>query len=133
MLIARQYAYRGAELVVIPQPDGSVACIPAWMTHESAAHYQLGAEPRFSLDILRSLRAEIDALLGFLQSDPGMENANNEAQERKHSAGPVRAGRAARLAAPSQKEQLATLVEALLLEIAAALASGEVGDDQDHG
>ena len=32
-----------------------------------------------------------------------------------------------------QKEQLATLVEALLLEIAAALANGEVGDDQDHG
>ena len=34
---------------------------------------------------------------------------------------------------PLQKEQLATLVEALLLEIAAALVSGEVGDDQDHG
>src|SRR6266478_2489424 len=33
------------------------------------------------------------------------------------------------LPALSQKEQLATLVEALLLEIAAALASGEVGDD----
>ena len=37
------------------------------------------------------------------------------------------------LPALSQKEQLATLVEALLLEIAAALASGEVGDDEDHG
>jgi hypothetical protein len=37
------------------------------------------------------------------------------------------------LPAPSQKEQLATLVEALLIEIAVALASGEVGDDQDHG
>ena len=34
---------------------------------------------------------------------------------------------------PSHKEQLAALVEALLLEIAAALASGEVGDDEDHG
>ena len=37
------------------------------------------------------------------------------------------------LPALSQKEQLATLVEALLLEIAAALANGEAGDDQDHG
>jgi hypothetical protein len=37
------------------------------------------------------------------------------------------------LPALSRKEQLATLVEALLFEIAAALASGEVGDDQDHG
>jgi hypothetical protein len=33
----------------------------------------------------------------------------------------------------SQKQQLATLVETLLLEIAAALVSGEVGDDKDHG
>jgi hypothetical protein len=37
------------------------------------------------------------------------------------------------LPALSQKEQLATLIEALLLEIVAALANGEVGDDQDHG
>jgi hypothetical protein len=37
------------------------------------------------------------------------------------------------LPALSQKEQLATLVEALLFEIAAALANGEAGDDQDHG
>jgi ABC-type molybdate transport system ATPase subunit len=35
--------------------------------------------------------------------------------------------------APAQKEQLATLVEVLLREIAVALAAGEVGDDQDHG
>ncbi|HJY48156.1 MAG TPA: hypothetical protein VJ349_05870 [Stellaceae bacterium] len=32
-----------------------------------------------------------------------------------------------------QKEQLATLLEALLLEIAVALAARKVGDDQDHG
>ena len=37
------------------------------------------------------------------------------------------------LPSPLQKEQLAILVEALLIEIAAALANGEVGDDQDHG
>ena len=34
---------------------------------------------------------------------------------------------------PAQREQLAALVEALLREIAAALAAGEVGDDKDHG
>jgi hypothetical protein len=33
---------------------------------------------------------------------------------------------------PAQREQLAALVEALLREIAVALAAGEVGDDQDH-
>jgi hypothetical protein len=34
--------------------------------------------------------------------------------------------------APAQLAELRTLVEALLLEIAAALASGGLGDDQDH-
>ena len=32
----------------------------------------------------------------------------------------------------SSQERLAALVEALLLEIAAALASGKAADDQDH-
>src|SRR5215467_1892979 len=71
-----------------------------WMTHESAAYHQLRAEPRLSLDVLRSVRAEISALLGFLQSDPGMEKSRNEAQRRKHSAGPVRAEGAGHSAVP---------------------------------
>jgi hypothetical protein len=50
------------------QPDSSFARIPAWMTHEAAAQYALSEKPHFSVDILRSLRAEIDVLLGFLQS-----------------------------------------------------------------
>jgi len=37
------------------------------------------------------------------------------------------------LPALSRKEQLATLVAALLFEIAVALADRKVGDDQDHG
>ena len=37
------------------------------------------------------------------------------------------------LPALSQREQLAALVAAVLLEIAVALAAGEVGDDEDHG
>ena len=69
MLIKRHLEYRGVELVVIVQPDNSLACIPAWMTHEAAGQYALGEKPRFSVDILRSLRAEIDALLNFLQSE----------------------------------------------------------------
>jgi hypothetical protein len=36
------------------------------------------------------------------------------------------------LLAPIHKERLAALVKALLIEIAAALASGKVADDQDH-
>jgi hypothetical protein len=37
------------------------------------------------------------------------------------------------LPVPLHKEQLAVLVKALLLEIAATLASGKVANDQDHG
>jgi hypothetical protein len=33
---------------------------------------------------------------------------------------------------PAQKAQLLTLVEALFIEISAALASREAGDEQDH-
>jgi hypothetical protein len=70
VLIIRRLNHRGVELVVIPQPDNSLACIPAWITHETAAHYGFSEEPSFPLHILRSLRAEIDALLGFLRSEP---------------------------------------------------------------
>jgi hypothetical protein len=41
VLIRRQLEYRGVELVVILQPDGSLAWISAWMTHEAAAQYAL--------------------------------------------------------------------------------------------
>jgi len=34
--------------------------------------------------------------------------------------------------APAVRQQLGTLIEALLLEVAAALANKEAGDDQDH-
>ena len=37
------------------------------------------------------------------------------------------------LLVPLDKEPLAALVKTLLLEIAAALASGKVANDQDHG
>ena len=33
---------------------------------------------------------------------------------------------------PAQKTELTTLVKVLLLEIATALANGEIGNDQDH-
>src|SRR6476619_5386972 len=100
VLIVRQYTYRGAELVVIPQPDGSVACIPAWMTQESAARHKVCVEPCLSLDVLRALRGEVDALLGFLASDSGMEGAKHEEEDRESTARPVRRGRASNSADP---------------------------------
>ena len=107
VLILRQFAYRGADLVVIPQPDGTVACIPAWMTHESAAQHKVSGEPNLSLEVLRALRAEADALLRF----PATVRQRDlfEADERRTAPTYV------------QQERLAGLVAALLREIAAAL------------
>jgi hypothetical protein len=50
-------------MAVILQPDGSLAFLPAWMLDESAARYSIRESPTFSLALLQSLRAEIDALL----------------------------------------------------------------------
>src|SRR6516165_3238840 len=105
VLIVRRFAYRGVELVVIPQPDGSSACIPAWMMHEAAAHCRPCAEPQFSLDILRSLHAEIDALLGFLQSDSRMEKDGDDASIRESPAQPVRRGRASHRAGACREDR----------------------------
>jgi hypothetical protein len=103
------------------------------MTDEAASRFEIGDEPRFPLDVLRSLRNEVDALVGFLASESKAERPENDAPIRESPAKPVR-GRATVLRA-AQKSDLATVIEVLLREIAAALAkaaSGESGDDQDH-
>ena len=135
VLIKRQLHYRGVGLVVILQPDSSLACIPAWMTHEAASQYTLSDKPHFSVDILRSLRAEIDALLGFLQPESEAEGADNVVPTQRSPTKPVRGERGAPVVvlATAQMVDLAALVEALLREIATALANGEVSDEQDQG
>jgi hypothetical protein len=94
VLIRRRLEYRGMELAVIVQPDSSLAWIPAWMMREAAAQYTLGEEPHFSVDILRSLRATIDAFLGFLQSESKTEEVDDDAPIRKTPTKPIRRGRA---------------------------------------
>src|SRR5260370_7755949 len=69
VLITRRLERSGVEFVVVRQPDGSHACLPAWMTHEATAQFEISDEPGFSLDILRSLPIEVDALLCFLPSE----------------------------------------------------------------
>jgi hypothetical protein len=133
VLIIRQYAYRGTNVVVIPQPDGSVACIPTWMTHEAAARHRICAEPRLSLDALRALRAEADALLGFLRSDSGTKEAKDKHKIARPQPDLFDVDERRTVPIAAQREQLAALLEALLREIAVALSAEEVSDDQDHG
>ena len=75
--IRRRLESGGIEFVVVLQPDGSFAWLPAWMIQQAASRFEIGDEPHFPLQILRSMRAEVDALLGFLRSESKTETADN--------------------------------------------------------
>jgi hypothetical protein len=60
--IRRRLETGGVEYVVVLQPDGSFASLPAWMTEPAASRFTIGDEPRFPLHILRAMRAQVDAL-----------------------------------------------------------------------
>src|ERR1700687_6072874 len=62
--IRRRLESGGSEFVVVLQPDGSFATLPAWMTETGTSRFEISDEPHFPLHILRSMRAEADALLG---------------------------------------------------------------------
>jgi len=79
MRIRRRLKRGGVELIVVHQPDGSFACLPAWMTHETASRFAIGMAPAFSLTTLRTLRNEVDALLGLLASESTTERAEHDA------------------------------------------------------
>src|SRR6516225_3422950 len=103
--IRRRLGSGGFEFVVVLQPDGSFASLPAWMTEPAASRFTLGDEPHFPLHILRAMRAEVDALLGFLLSESKTETAQNGAQIRTSPAKPVRRREAAREAVPGPQDR----------------------------
>src|ERR1700730_10393188 len=80
--IRRRLETGGVEFVVVLPPDGSFASLPAWMTEPAASCFPIGDQPHFPLHILRAMRAEVDALLGFLLSESKRETAQNGAQVR---------------------------------------------------
>src|ERR1700739_2088675 len=80
--IRRRLEAGGVEFVVLLQPDGSFASLPAWMTEAAACRFTIGGQAHFPLHILRVMRAEVDALLGFLPSESGTETADHGAQIR---------------------------------------------------
>jgi hypothetical protein len=125
----------GIEYFVVHQPDGSFACLPAWMMQPSASRFEICDKPNFSLDILRSLRAQVDDLLGFLLSESKTERADNDAPNKNLQRSLFDEERPRIELRPVQRAELATVVEALLREIAAALVNakrGESDHEQDH-
>jgi site-specific recombinase XerC len=103
--VRRRLKRGGTTFVVVHQLDGSFACLPAWMTDEAASRFEIGDEPRFPLDILRSLRNEVDALLGLLASESKTERPENDAPIRESPAKPFRGRATVRRTAGSSKER----------------------------
>src|SRR6202040_145082 len=103
--VRRRLERGGAAFLVVHQLDGTFACLPAWMTNEAASRFEIGIEPRFPLDVLRSLRNEVDALLGFLASESKTERPENDAPIRESPAKPVRGRATVRRTASSSKER----------------------------
>ena len=66
---------QGDEVVlIIRQPDGTLAQLPVWMTEDQAAEMAVMGSPRLPLTCLRELRLELDAChnsLGGGQRRPG--------------------------------------------------------------
>src|SRR5712671_5820648 len=89
--VRRRLERGGAAFLVVHQLDGTFACLPAWMTDEAASGFEISVELHFPLDVLCSLRHEVDALLGFLASESKTERPENDAPIRESPAKPVRA------------------------------------------
>ena len=94
VIVRRRLFTHNVEMAVILQPDGSLACLPAWMLAESAAQHRICQSPTISLAFLQSLRVEIDALLASLPSDSEMGDERHAAKfqnTRKQATRAVRA------------------------------------------
>src|ERR1700745_3341052 len=97
VIVRRRLVTHNVEMAVILQPDGSLACLPAWMLAESAALHRVCRSPTISIAFLRSLRVEVDALLASLPSDSEMGDERHAAKfqnTRKKATRAVRANRA---------------------------------------
>jgi hypothetical protein len=55
--------FAGEEHLVVVQPDGTLALIPAWMSEETARSAAITGTPCLSIDRLVELRVRPDALL----------------------------------------------------------------------
>src|SRR3979490_1536968 len=88
--VRRRLQLGGAAFLVVHQLDGPFACLPAWMTDEAASGFEISVEPNFPLDVLCSLRKEVDALLGFLASESKTERPENDASIPESRAQPLR-------------------------------------------
>ena len=105
-------------MLVIEQPDGTMALVPEWMTEPAAAAVEIREAPRFPLAELRALRQVADAVLSLL-SDRGNGDRHGILRT-PSSAGVFPRGAAKTSLPPAVIERLLLLVRQLLVETAVA-------------
>src|SRR3981189_1867335 len=133
--VRRRLQRGGAAFLVVHQLDGTFACLPAWMTDEAASGFEISVEPRFPLDVLCSLRNEVDALLGFLASESKTERPENDVPIRESPAKSVRGRATVRRTACSSKERARDGHRGAAARDRGGAGKGGKrgnGDDQDH-
>src|SRR3954463_15263946 len=82
--------HAGTVHFTIRQPDRTLALLPAWMTDASRGAAALVASPRLSIERLRDLRTLFDALMASGTGMPLPCNGARDAENPRHSEGPVR-------------------------------------------
>lgn len=64
--VFRRHSFRGLTMLVVRQPDGTLAHVPEWMCAPTAAEAAIRDGARFPLEVLQELRTAADAALAFL-------------------------------------------------------------------
>ena len=67
----RRHPFRGVTMLVIEQPDGTMALVPEWMTRPAAAAVEIRDAPRFPLAELRALRQVVVVAARMIVEFPG--------------------------------------------------------------
>jgi hypothetical protein len=68
MAVTGRNTYAGMAVLIVHQPDGTLAHVPEWMARPEAAALGLFSPPRLPLRCLNDLRSIVDATLSSLCS-----------------------------------------------------------------
>ena len=82
--------FAGEEHLVVVQPDGTLALIPAWMSEETARSTAITGTPCLSIDRLVELRVRLDALLASSDGESAPREGGDHATTTEPAGRPVR-------------------------------------------
>ncbi|MBN8979009.1 MAG: hypothetical protein J0I08_21300 [Rhizobiales bacterium] len=88
--VEQRKRFAGEDHLVVLQPDGTLALIPAWMSEETARSTAITSSPCLSVDRLVELRVRLDALLASPNGESAPHEGGDHAATTEPAARPVR-------------------------------------------